>query len=53
MSLDDAGLWPAAKWVQAEGADAAAPTRSIPLPIALGDGEVEQKIAAGVSVLVV
>ena len=35
--LQEAGLKPAAKWVLAEGADAAAMTRSVPLDIALDD----------------
>jgi sulfane dehydrogenase subunit SoxC len=35
--LDEAGLKPNAKWILAEGADAAAMTRSIPLAKALGD----------------
>ncbi|PZU09808.1 sulfite dehydrogenase [Sphingomonas sp.] len=35
--LDEAGLDPAARWVQAEGADAAGMTRSIPLSICLDD----------------
>jgi sulfane dehydrogenase subunit SoxC len=35
--LDEAGLKPAAKWVLAEGADAAAMTRSIPLSKILDD----------------
>jgi sulfane dehydrogenase subunit SoxC len=35
--LDEAGIAPEARWVQAEGADAAAMTRSIPLPICLDD----------------
>lgn len=35
--LDEAGLAPEARWVQAEGADAAALTRSIPLSICLDD----------------
>jgi sulfane dehydrogenase subunit SoxC len=35
--LDEAGLLPDARWVQAEGADAAAMTRSIPRSICLDD----------------
>jgi sulfane dehydrogenase subunit SoxC len=35
--LDEAGVAPAARWIQAEGADAAAMTRSIPLSICLDD----------------
>jgi sulfane dehydrogenase subunit SoxC len=35
--LDEAGLDPRARWVQAEGADAAGMTRSIPLSICLDD----------------
>ena len=35
--LDEAGIAPGARWVQAEGADAAGMTRSIPLSIALDD----------------
>lgn len=35
--LDEAGLAPEARWVQAEGADAAGMTRSIPLSICLDD----------------
>lgn len=35
--LDEAGLLPGASWVQAEGADAAAMTRSIPRAICLED----------------
>ena len=35
--LDEAGLKPNAKWILAEGADAAAMTRSIPLAKALED----------------
>jgi sulfane dehydrogenase subunit SoxC len=35
--LDEAGLTPEARWVQAEGADAAGMTRSIPLSICLDD----------------
>lgn len=35
--LEEAGVAPHAKWMQAEGADAAAMTRSIPLSLCLGD----------------
>jgi len=35
--LDEAGVAPQARWVQAEGADAAAMTRSVPLSLCLGD----------------
>lgn len=35
--LDEAGVLPTARWVQAEGADAAAMTRSVPLSICLDD----------------
>jgi sulfane dehydrogenase subunit SoxC len=35
--LDEAGIAPGARWVQAEGADAAAMTRSIPLSICLDE----------------
>jgi sulfane dehydrogenase subunit SoxC len=35
--LDEAGIDPTARWVQAEGADAAGMTRSIPLAICLDD----------------
>lgn len=35
--LDEAGIAPEARWVQAEGADAAGMTRSIPLSICLDD----------------
>ncbi|MDB5724392.1 MAG: sulfite oxidase SoxC [Novosphingobium sp.] len=35
--LDEAGISPSARWVQAEGADASAMTRSIPLSICLDD----------------
>jgi len=35
--LDEAGLLPGANWVQAEGADAAAMTRSIPRTVCLDD----------------
>lgn len=35
--LDDAGVAPNARWIQAEGSDAAGMTRSIPLPICLDD----------------
>lgn len=35
--LDEAGVKPEARWVQAEGADAAGMTRSIPLSICLDD----------------
>jgi sulfane dehydrogenase subunit SoxC len=35
--LDEAGIAPGARWVQAEGADAAGMTRSIPLSIAQDD----------------
>ncbi len=35
--LDEAGVAPNARWVQAEGSDAAGMTRSIPLPICLDD----------------
>jgi sulfane dehydrogenase subunit SoxC len=35
--LDEAGVAPEARWVQAEGADAAAMTRSIPLSLCLDD----------------
>jgi sulfane dehydrogenase subunit SoxC len=35
--LDEAGIAPAARWVQAEGADAAGMTRSVPLSICLDD----------------
>lgn len=38
--LDEAGLAPGARWVQAEGADAAAMTRSIPLSFCLDDAMV-------------
>ena len=38
--LDEAGVAPQARWVQAEGADAAAMTRSIPLSICLDDAMV-------------
>ncbi|MFW2853292.1 sulfite dehydrogenase [Sphingomonas sp. TX0543] len=35
--LDEVGIAPGARWIQAEGADAAGMTRSIPLSIALDD----------------
>ncbi|MEO6270673.1 MAG: sulfite dehydrogenase [Lautropia sp.] len=35
--LDDVGLKPSAKWILAEGSDAAAMTRSIPIAVALDD----------------
>ena len=35
--LDEAGIAPEARWVQAEGADAAGMTRSVPLSICLDD----------------
>ncbi|WP_404337199.1 sulfite dehydrogenase [Sphingomonas sp. MMS12-HWE2-04] len=35
--LDEAGIAPSARWVQAEGADAAGMTRSIPLSLCLED----------------
>ncbi len=37
LLLDEAGLLPGARWIQAEGADAAAMTRSIPRTICLDD----------------
>ncbi|WOH49302.1 molybdopterin-dependent oxidoreductase [Bradyrhizobium sp. sBnM-33] len=37
MLLDEAGVEPAARWVIAEGADAASMSRSIPLPKAMDD----------------
>ncbi|WP_298091610.1 sulfite dehydrogenase [uncultured Sphingomonas sp.] len=35
--LDEAGLLPGVRWIEAEGADAAAMTRSIPLSVGLDD----------------